>query len=100
MEIERQGLPLPVTQCPVELPDGSIIHVDFGWPEWKVGLEVDDPAWHSGALESQRDARRDRKATMQGWAVPRVSRLDVEQGIRDAVADVRVIIDRRRAGRE
>lgn len=97
MEIERQGLPAPVAQCPVELPDGTIIHVDFGWPEWKVGLEVDDPTWHSGALESHRDARRDRKATMQGWLVPRVSRLDVEQGVRDAVADVRVIIDRRRA---
>ncbi len=97
IEIQRHELPTPEPQCPVVLPDGSVIHLDFGWPEWKVGLEVDDPTWHSGALESRRDARRDRKATMVGWSVHRVTRLDVEHGLRDALNDVRVIIDLRRS---
>ncbi len=96
-EIERQGLPAPVTQCPLMLPDGRLIHLDFGWPQCKVGLEVDDPAWHDGALESQRDAWRDRKATMLGWSVPRLTRLDVESGISEAVSDVAVILGRRAA---
>lgn len=98
-EIERQGLPMPVAQCPVHLPDGHVIHLDFGWPEWQLGLEVDDPAWHDGALESHRDARRDRKAAVAGWLVPRITRLDVEHGIRDAVADVAAIVAHRRSGR-
>ena len=61
-EIDRQGLPQPIAQCPVALPTGATIHLDFGWPEWKVGLEVDDPAWHAGVEERHRDAHRDRKA--------------------------------------
>lgn len=94
-EIERQGLPTPVPQCPVQLPDGSVIHVDFGWPAWRVGLEVDDPTWHDGSAESHRDARRDRKATAAGWVVPRITRLDVERTIQDAVGDVAAIIRQR-----
>ncbi len=47
-EIERQRLPSVLTQCPVDLGGGRVIHLDFGWPQWQVGLEVDDPAWHAG----------------------------------------------------
>lgn len=96
-EIERQRLPAPITQCPLVLPGDTTIHLDFGWPQWKVGLEVDDPAWHDGALESTRDARRDRKATMMGWAVPRITRLDIEACISEAVSDVAVILGQRAA---
>lgn len=94
-EIRRQGIPEPVAQCPVRLPDGSTIHLDFGWPEWKVGLEVDDPAWHTGAAATHRDARRDRKAGTIGWSVPRVTRTDVETGLRDAISDVAELLARR-----
>jgi very-short-patch-repair endonuclease len=93
-EIERQSLPAPIAQCPVQLPDGTVIHLDFGWPQWRVGLEVDDPAWHDGAVESTRDARRGRKATIAGWTVPRITRLDVERSIGEAVGDVAAIIRR------
>ncbi|MEN9646880.1 MAG: hypothetical protein RL238_3549 [Actinomycetota bacterium] len=96
-EIERHGLPTPVPQCPLVLPDGTLIHLDFGWPTWKVGLEVDDPAWHAGAAEQQRDHRRDRKALVIGWAVPRVARLDVEGPLREAIGDVAEIIRQRAA---
>ncbi|MFZ4719254.1 MAG: hypothetical protein ACOYMR_07500 [Ilumatobacteraceae bacterium] len=97
LEIERQGLPAPLAQCPVTLPDGSVIHLDFGWPDWKVGIEVDDPTWHDGSLESQRDARRDRKATMVGWFIARITRLDVEGPVHEAVSDVGAIIRARAA---
>ena len=99
LAIERHGLPRPVPQYPVVLPDGQLIHLDFAWPEWKVGLEVDDPAWHAGADASHRDARRDRKATSMGWAVVRVSRLDVTDDLDGAVADVAATIALRRAPR-
>jgi hypothetical protein len=96
-EIERQCLPAPVPQCRLTLPDGTPIHLDFGWPQWKVGLEVDDPAWHAGTAEQQRDHRRDRKAIILGWVVPRVARLDVEGPLRDAISDVAEIIRQRAA---
>jgi hypothetical protein len=96
-EIERQALPMPIAQCPVELPTGVTIHLDFGWPEWKVGLEVDDPAWHAGVERHHRDLHRDRKASVVGWSVPRVSRIDVEGSLRDAVNDIALILRNRSA---
>lgn len=97
LEIERQGLVRPTPQCPIVLADGSVIHVDFGWPQWKVAIEVDHPTWHSGERESQRDARRDRMATVVGWSVTRIPRLEIEQGLRAAIADVARILRQRGA---
>jgi hypothetical protein len=91
-EIERQGLPRPTRQCPLILADRSTIHFDFGWPEHRVGLEVDHPAWHDGQLDRQRDGRRDRAAAMQGWVVPRVAKLEVDWSLSAAIAEVGVIL--------
>lgn len=94
-EIERQQLPCVETQCPVVLGDGRVIHLDFGWPQWQVGLEVDDPAWHDGVEERHRDANRDRKAAAVGWSVPRLSKIDVHGDLADAIRDVSVILRQR-----
>ena len=94
--IERAGLPVPVAQCPVQLLDGRIIHLDFGWPEWRVGLEIDDPAWHDGVQERHNDMGRDRKAAVVGWHVLRASKIDVDGALGDAVDDVSSVIRRRR----
>lgn len=94
-EIDRQRLPRPVSQCPVHLPTGRTIHLDFGWPEWKVGLEVDDPAWHEGVRERHRDAHRDRKATTVGWTIVRISKIDVNGALADAIRDVATILSGR-----
>jgi hypothetical protein len=94
-ECERQGIPVAISQCPVEIPGERTIHLDFGWPEWKVGLEVDDPAWHMGFEERHRDTRRDRKAGTVGWYVPRVSKIDVDDDLADAIGDVKTILHRR-----
>ncbi|MCE9621579.1 MAG: hypothetical protein K8R99_04440 [Actinomycetia bacterium] len=96
-EIERQSLPTPAAQCPVALPAGQTIHLDFGWPEWKVGLEVDDPTWHEGSRERHRDAHRDRKATTLGWAIVRISKIDVNGALADAICDVATILATRQA---
>lgn len=96
-EVERQHLPAPITQCPVALPTGRTIHLDFGWPQWKVGLEVDDPTWHDGFEERHRDMHRDRKAGTIGWLVPRVSKIDVRGNLADAVGDVGQILRQRGA---
>ena len=95
--IERHGLPPAVPQCPVLLPTGRTIHLDFGWPEWKVGLEVDDPSWHAGEGERSRDTTRDRKAGTVGWLVARITKIDVEGALAEAISDVSAIINLRRA---
>lgn len=94
-EIERQRLPAAVTQCPVVLGNKQVIHLDFGWPQWQVGLEVDHPAWHAGVEERHRDNNRDRKAIAVGWAVPRVSKIDVDGDLAGAIRDVAVILRQR-----
>lgn len=96
-EIERQLLPAPTTQCRIDLPTGRSIHLDFGWPASKVGLEVDDPTWHDGSRERHRDAHRDRKATTIGWAIVRISKIDVNGALADAIQDVALILAARRA---
>ncbi|HEX2783377.1 MAG TPA: hypothetical protein VHN36_07305 [Ilumatobacteraceae bacterium] len=96
-EIARQGLPAPTTQFPMRLPDGRGIAVDFAWPEFKVALEVDHPAWHDGAEDSHRDKHRDRKLTSIGWSPLRVTEIDVATGLADAIADVRVVLETRAA---
>jgi very-short-patch-repair endonuclease len=94
-EIERQGLPRPTRQCPLILADRSTIHLDFGWPDYRVGLEVDHPAWHDGQVDRQRDGRRDRAAAMEGWVVLRVAKLEVDWSLSAAITEVGVILRRR-----
>jgi hypothetical protein len=96
-EIERQRLPAPTSQCRVVGSDGSVAHLDFGWPQWKVGLEVDHPAWHDGLDDRRRDARRDRKAGAVGWYIARVLEADIAYGLADAISDVADAIAQRRA---
>jgi very-short-patch-repair endonuclease len=60
-------------------------------------LEVDHPTWHAGVEHHHRDLQRDRKAATVGWIVPRVSRIDVEGSLRDAVNDVALILRARSA---
>lgn len=96
-EITRQGLPSPTTQFPMRLPDGSDIAIDFAWPHHKVALEVDHPAWHAGAEESHRDKRRDRKLTSIGWRAMRLTDSDVAGGLREAIADVGIVLNARAA---
>ena len=91
-EIERQGLPAPVTQHPLVLPDGDRIRLDFAWPAFKEGLEIDHPFWHAGASESHRDRWRDRKAATIGWHTTRITDFDVDAGLGDAIADVAAIL--------
>lgn len=91
-EIVRQGLPAASPQWPLVLPDGETIHLDFGWPQWQLGLEVDDPAWHDGFEPARRDAYRDRKAAVVGWHVLRVAKIDVNGRLTEAVDDVRRVM--------
>src|SRR4051794_7405455 len=93
-EMARRGLPPPVPQCPMTLPDGRNIVIDFAWPGVKLAVEVDHPAWHDGARDSHADKGRDRKLTTIGWTSARITDIDVNGGLRDAVSDISRILQR------
>jgi hypothetical protein len=94
-EIECQGLPTPVVQMWVELPNGARIRLDFAWPDQRVDLEVDHPFWHAGADASHRDKTRDRKLGTLGWQTVRMTEVDVAGGLAAAVRDVAIVLSRR-----
>jgi very-short-patch-repair endonuclease len=96
-EIANQGLPTPTTQFRMSLPGGPAIAIDFAWPDLRVALEVDHPAWHAGGEESHRDKRRDRKLTSIGWSALRLTDTDVAAGLVEAIADVGVVLRTRAA---
>ena len=91
-EISRQGLPVPVTQFPMRLPGGRNIAIDFAWPVARLAIEIDHPAWHAGAVDSHADKGRDRKLATIGWTSARITDIDVNGGLREAVADIGVIL--------
>lgn len=92
-EMARQGLTAPFTQFPMRLPDRDI-SIDFAWPGVMLAVEVDHPAWHDGAVESHADKGRDRKLTTMGWTSARITEIDVNGGLSDAVADIGQILTR------
>jgi very-short-patch-repair endonuclease len=60
----------------------------------KLAIEVDHPAWHAGAIDSHTDKGRDRKLATIGWTSSRITDIDVNSGLREAVADVGQILAR------
>jgi hypothetical protein len=94
-EMSRQNLPQPIPQFPMRLPGRDRdIAIDFAWPNVKVAVEVDHPAWHDGAADSHADKGRDRKLTTIGWTTARITDIDVNGGLREAVSDIARILAR------
>jgi very-short-patch-repair endonuclease len=61
------------SQVSVVLDSGSTVHLDLADRTIKLGIEVDHVTWHGGRLDAQRDKRRDRQLTRQGWTICRVT---------------------------
>jgi very-short-patch-repair endonuclease len=89
------GLPAPVRQHPIRLPDGSIVHPDFYWPVEHVALEVDHATWHSGQESSAYDRRRDRMLRAVGIETRRITDTDVRQDLGAAVTDLALLLHSR-----
>lgn len=92
-EVANQRLPVPEIQYELRLPTGTMIRLDFAWPQFKIALEVDHPFWHAGDEASHRDKRRDRKAGTIGWITIRVTASDVGGGLVEAITDVATTIE-------
>ncbi|MBM0279398.1 DUF559 domain-containing protein [Micromonospora sp. STR1s_6] len=66
------GLPRPVVQHPVRLPNGVVLHPDLAWPEFRVAVEYDGQ-WHSDPEQLHRDRRRLNMLIGAGWLVLHVT---------------------------
>jgi len=61
----------------LDLPNGRRARLDLAIPAIRWGIEVDVHPSHLGAVGSTNDKRRDRQAAMIGWAITRVTALDL-----------------------
>ena len=93
--IAAAGLPMPQVNSWLPLPGVGDIWIDLAWPEWTLAVEVDHPFWHDREAEAARDKRRDRKLAVAGWLPLRISKLDVERRLDDAVADLGAVLVQR-----
>ncbi|MGB2571166.1 endonuclease domain-containing protein [Micromonospora citrea] len=66
------GLPRPVTQHPVRLSSGLVLHPDLAWPEFRVAVEYDGQ-WHADPDQLHRDRRRLNQMVAAGWLVLHVT---------------------------
>jgi len=66
----RAGLPTPVRQFAVALPDG-MIRIDLAYPDLRLAIEIDGFWWHSTPQRKAADERRQNQLVQAGWRVLR-----------------------------
>jgi Transcriptional regulator, AbiEi antitoxin/Protein of unknown function (DUF559) len=86
---QHPDLPEPLTHQVVEGEP-----VDFYWPDHRVVVEVDGDLYHSLPRDRLNDTRRDRKLTLAGYAVLRVSELELKTEPERVMADLRALLRR------
>jgi very-short-patch-repair endonuclease len=67
--LREAGLPLPVAQYRVLMPDGSEIFVDFAYPDLLLILEADSYLWHVSVEAWWRDRARNNELVVLGWSI-------------------------------
>jgi len=63
------GLPLPVAQYRVLMPDGSEVFLDFAYPDVMLAIEADSYLWHASLADWQRDRARNNELVALGWSI-------------------------------
>ena len=82
------GLPRPVTQHPIQLPDGTVVHPDPAWPEYQVAVEYDGH-WHADPDQLHRDRSRLNRLVAAGWLVLHVTSRRPYRDLARVVREVR-----------
>jgi very-short-patch-repair endonuclease len=86
---QHPDLPEPLTRQVVEGEP-----VDFYWPDHRVVLEIDGERYHWLPRDRLNDARRDRKLTLAGYAVLRVSEREFKADPERVIAELRALLRR------
>jgi very-short-patch-repair endonuclease len=67
--LREAGLPLPVPQYRVLMPDGGLVFLDFAYPDVKLAIEADSFLWHASLADWQRDRARNGELVVLGWSI-------------------------------
>lgn len=84
----QRGLPTPLLNAPVEIPNGRI-EVDFLWPDQRLVVEADSRDFHGTEVAFERDRWRDRELFRVGYGTLRVTHQQAERetvAVADAIA--------------
>ncbi len=90
------GLPPPEPQMQVVLPDGRSAFIDMGYPEHRVGIELDGRAWHELPEAVFRDRHRQNGVAVTELMLLRFTWWDVVHDTARFVNQVRAALARRR----
>ncbi|RKN38877.1 hypothetical protein [Micromonospora endolithica] len=85
------GLPRPVTQHPVRLPCGRVVHPDLAWPEHRVAVEYDGQ-WHAEADRLHVDRARLNGLVAAGWLVLHVTSRRLHRDFPGVLREVRIAL--------
>ena len=69
--LRRAGVPAPVRQYQLRLPNGRIAKLDLAWPDRRVGAEWDGYDVHGGRLAHAEDLERQNGILALGWDLRR-----------------------------
>lgn len=81
----RAGLPLPVPQFEVVLPDGRRVYLDFAWPDTLIALEAQSYRFHAGRIAWSRDQLRTALLVSMGWRLVPVTWEDMVRSPQDLI---------------
>lgn len=70
--LRRAGIPQPMTQHQLVV-DGQVLLIDFAWPDYRVGLEIDGWTPHRVRGAFDNDRRRDLLFRLASWTVLRAT---------------------------
>ena len=97
LQLERAlldaGLPRPLRQHPLRLPNGDVVHPDFYWAAEQEIVEVDHVTWHGGREASVYDKRRDRLVRRLGIGITRVTDSDIRDHLPSVIGDIRAVLE-------
>ncbi|MER7460952.1 hypothetical protein [Micromonospora sp. NPDC126480] len=85
------GLPRPVTQHPVRLPSGLVLHPDLAWPDYRVAVEYDGH-WHHDQDRLHLDRQRLNQLVAAGWLVLHVTSRRLHREFPKVAAEVRAAL--------
>ena len=67
--LREAGLPLPVPQYRVLMPDASEVFLDFAYPDVMLAIEADSYLWHASLADWRHDRARNNELIALGWSI-------------------------------